>query len=59
MASTYERLLDRMRRLCSMREYCSSDIRDKVMTALRREREKGDIDDLIFRGDAAPGPSER
>ncbi len=25
----------------------------------RREREKGDIDDLIFRGDAAPGPSER
>ena len=43
MASTYERLLDRMRRLCSMREYCSSDIRDKVMTALRREREKGNM----------------
>ena len=26
-----------------MREYCSSDIRDKVMTALRREREKGNM----------------
>lgn len=29
-----EKLLDRMRRLCSRREYCSSDIRSKIVAAL-------------------------
>jgi len=31
------KILDRMRRLCSKREYCSSDIRAKVLAALPQE----------------------
>ena len=34
-----ERILDRMRRLCSMREYCTSDIEGKIMAALKKGRQ--------------------
>ncbi|MBO5419821.1 MAG: RecX family transcriptional regulator [Bacteroidales bacterium] len=35
-----DRLLDRMRRLCSRREYCSSDILKKLMDATDGDRAK-------------------
>ena len=43
------RVLDRMRVLCSRREYCRSDIMKKVMTALDGDREEAQrlIDNLI------------
>lgn len=34
------RILDRMRVLCSRREYCSSDIMKKIVTALEGDREE-------------------
>ena len=34
-----ERILDRMRRLCSMREYCTSDIEGKIIAALKKRRQ--------------------
>lgn len=34
------RILDRMRLLCSRREYCSSDIMKKIVTALEGDREE-------------------
>lgn len=37
-----ERVLDRMRNLCSRREYCRTDIMKKVMTALDGDREKSE-----------------
>lgn len=33
ITSDYDRLLDRMRRACSRREYCSADIRRKLLAA--------------------------
>lgn len=37
-----ERVLDRMRNLCSRREYCRYDIMKKVMKALEGDREKAE-----------------
>lgn len=37
-----EKVLDRMRTLCSRREYCRSDIMKKVLTALDGDREKAE-----------------
>ena len=34
LATDAVRILERMRHLCSVREYCTSDIRQKVMKAL-------------------------
>ena len=35
-----EKALDKMRRLCSRREYCVADIRSKLMTALEGDQQK-------------------
>lgn len=40
MATDSDLILDRMRRLCSMREYCEADIRGKISAALRKSAEK-------------------
>lgn len=37
-----EKVLDRMRNLCSRREYCRADIMKKAMSALDGEREKAE-----------------
>lgn len=37
-----EKVLDRMRNLCSRREYCRSDIMKKAMTALEGDKEKAE-----------------
>ena len=37
-----EKVLDRMRNLCSRREYCRSDIMKKVVSALDGDREKAE-----------------
>ena len=37
-----EKILDRMRNLCSRREYCCSDIMKKAMTALDGDRQKAE-----------------
>ena len=37
-----EKVLDRMRNLCSRREYCRADIMKKVMSALDGDREKAE-----------------
>ena len=38
-----EKALDKMRRLCSRREYCVSDIRTKLMKELEGEAQKVEI----------------
>ena len=38
--SSMEKALDKMRRLCSRREYCVADIRSKLMTALEDDQQK-------------------
>lgn len=37
-----EKVLDRMRNLCSRREYCRADIMKKAMSALDGDREKAE-----------------
>ena len=37
-----EKVLDRMRNLCSRREYCRADIMKKAMSALEGDREKAE-----------------
>lgn len=44
-----EKVLDRMRNLCSRREYCRSDIMKKALTALEGDKEKAEkvVDKLV------------
>lgn len=44
-----EKVLDRMRNLCSLREYCRSDIMKKALTALEGDKEKAEkvVDKLV------------
>lgn len=44
-----EKVLDRMRNLCSRREYCRADIMKKALTALDGDREKAEkvVDTLV------------
>ena len=44
-----EKVLDRMRNLCSRREYCRSDIMKKALTALEGDKEKAEkvLDKLV------------
>lgn len=43
-------MIDKLRNLCSRREYCSSDIRRKALTALDNDREGADkVMDLLIK----------
>ena len=44
-----ERILDRMRRLCSMREYCTSDIEGKIIAALKKRPQEDSPEEDIGR----------
>lgn len=49
MDGNIDKVLDRMRNLCSRREYCCSDIMKKAMTAFEGDRQKAErvLDVLI------------